>query len=71
MRADLAAAGFDIADFRDTTETVEAQRRNRERLLRCEMAPVAADMILGARAREMQVNSMRSTEEGRCRTLEG
>jgi SAM-dependent methyltransferase len=71
MRADLVAAGFDIVDFRDTTETVvEAQRRNRGRLLRGEMPPVAADIILGSRAREMQVNSMRSTEEGRARTVE-
>jgi SAM-dependent methyltransferase len=71
MRADLVAAGFAIADFRDTTDTVvEAQRRNRERLLRGEMPRVAADIILGGRAREMQVNSMRSTEEGRCRTVE-
>ncbi len=71
MRADLLAAGFAIADFRDTTDAIaEQQRRNRERLLRGEMPPVAADIILGARAREMQVNSMRSTEEGRTRTVE-
>ena len=71
MRADLVAVGFDIAEFRDTTDAiVEVQRRNRERLLRGEMPPVAADIILGARAREMQVNSMRSTEEGRTRMVE-
>ena len=71
MRADLVAVGFDIAEFRDTTDAiVEVQRRNRERLLRGEMPPVAGDIILGARAREMQVNSMRSTEEGRTRMVE-
>src|SRR5207248_10247689 len=33
MRADLIAAGFEIAEFRDiTAETREAQRRTRERL---------------------------------------
>ena len=70
-RADLAAVGFDIAEFHDTTDAiVEVQRRNRERRLRGEMPPVAADIILGARAREMQVNSMRSTEEGRTRMVE-
>jgi SAM-dependent methyltransferase len=70
-RADLAAVGFDIAEFRDTTDAiVEAQRRNRERLLRGEMPPVAADIIMGTRAREMQVNSIRSTEEGRTRMVE-
>jgi len=71
MRADLAAAGFAIVDFRDTSDAiVEQQRRNRERLLRGEMPRVAADIILGARAREMQVNSIRSTEEGRTRMVE-
>lgn len=71
MRADLVAAGFEIADFRDTTETViEAQRRNRERLEQGTLPRVAADVIHGARAREMQRNSMRSTEEGRCAVVE-
>jgi sarcosine/dimethylglycine N-methyltransferase len=71
MRADLVAAGFEIADFRDTTETViAAQRRNRERLEQGTLPRVAADIILGPRAREMQRNSMRSTEEGRCAIVE-
>ncbi len=71
MRADLLATGFDIVDFRDTTDAiVEALRRSRERLERGETPPVAADIILGARAREMQVNSRRSTEEGRTRMVE-
>ena len=70
-RADLAAAGFDIVDFRDATDAaVAAQRRNRERLEQGTLPRVAADIILGKRAREMQGNSMRSTEEGRCRMIE-
>jgi SAM-dependent methyltransferase len=71
MRADLVAAGFDIADFRDTTAAIqEAQRRNRERLQQGTLPRVAADIILGERAREMQVNSLRNTEEGRCAMVE-
>ena len=71
MQTDLAAVGFEIVAFTDTTEAVAtAQRRNRERLLRNEMPRVAADIIFGARAREMQINSMRSVEEYRTRTVE-
>ena len=71
MRADLVAAGFTIAEFRDTTAAVAAaQRRNRERLERGEMPVVAADIIHRERAREMQRNSMRSVEEGRCTVIE-
>ena len=72
MRADLLAAGFEIADFRDLTAvTAEGQRRQRERLE--EGAPrtlVAADIILGPRSREMQRNTLRNTEEGRCAIIE-
>ena len=71
MRADLVAAGFEIADFRDTTAAIqEAQRRNRERLQEGTLPRVAADIILGERAREMQINSLRNTEEGRCAMVE-
>ena len=71
MQADLAAAWFEIVDFRDTTATVaEAQRRNRERLEQGTLPRVAADIIHGERAREMQRNSMRSVEEGRTAIIE-
>lgn len=71
MRADLAAAGFTIEDFRDTTETVrEMQRRNRERLERGDLPLVAVDIVHGERAREMQRNTMRNVEEGRTATVE-
>ena len=71
MRADLVAAGFAIADFRDTTAAVlDAQRRNRERLEQGTLPRVAADIILGPRSREMQINSLRNTEEGRCAIIE-
>jgi SAM-dependent methyltransferase len=71
MRADLLAAGFEIAEFRDTTAALqEAQRRNRARAEQGTLPLVAADIILGERAREMQLNSLRNTEEGRCATIE-
>jgi SAM-dependent methyltransferase len=71
MRADLVAAGFAIADFRDTTAAIlEVQRRNRERLEQGAPPRVAADIILGARSRAMQINSLRNTEEGRCAVIE-
>src|SRR5205814_6581032 len=66
MRADLLAAGFEIADFRDiTAETREAQRRTRERLDKGNMPRIAVDIIMGARAAEMQLNSIRTIEDGR------
>ena len=71
MQADLAAAGFEIVDFRDTTAMVaEAQRRNRERLDQGAPPRVAVDVIHGPRAREMQRNTMRSVEEGRTAIVE-
>ena len=71
MQADLLAAGFEIVEFRDTTEAiVELQRRGREQLERGTAPPAAADLILGPRAREMQINSRRSTEEDRTLMVE-
>jgi len=72
MRADLVAAGFEIADFRDTTAALlQIQRQSRERLQSGEqLPPVAADIILGTRAREMQINSLRSTEDARTTSVE-
>jgi SAM-dependent methyltransferase len=65
MRADLLAAGFAIADFRDITEaTREAQRRTRERIDKGEVPKIAVDILMGERAHEMQWNSIRSIEEG-------
>ncbi|HYU12277.1 MAG TPA: class I SAM-dependent methyltransferase [Stellaceae bacterium] len=71
MRADLLAAGFAIADFRDITEaTREAQRGTRERIDKGEVPKIAVDIIMGERAREMQWNSIRSIDEGRGLAIE-
>ncbi len=71
MTADLRAAGFTIAEFGDATEAIRSgQRRTRERLERGESVRVAADILLGERAREMQINSLLNVEEGRCTAIE-
>ena len=71
MRADLLAAGFDILSLRDITEaTREGQRRARDRIERGEMPPIAVHIIMGERAREMQLNSIRSIEDGRGIAIE-
>ena len=71
MRADLIAAGFEIADFRDiTAATREAQRRTRARLEKGDMPKIAVDIIMGERAPEMQLNSIRTIEDGRGIAIE-
>jgi sarcosine/dimethylglycine N-methyltransferase len=71
MRADLLAAGFDLVSFRDITEAMrEAQRRSAERFARGDMPRIAVDIVFGERAREMQLNSGRSIEEGRGLAIE-
>lgn len=71
MRADLLAAGFEIAHFEDTTAAaVEMQRRARERVERGERLRIAVQIIMGERAREMQINTARNVEEGRVATIE-
>ena len=71
MRADLAASGFEIAHFEDTTAaTVEMQRRARERVERGEPLRIAVQVIMGERSRDMQINTSRNVEEGRVATVE-
>jgi sarcosine/dimethylglycine N-methyltransferase len=71
MRADLVAAGFEIADFRDiTAEIREVQRRTRERIDKGDMPKIAVDIVMRERAREMQLNSLRTIEDGRGTAIE-
>src|SRR5947209_6793886 len=71
MRADLIAAGFEIAEFRDITEAMrEAQLRTRERLDKGDMPKIAVDIIMGERAPEMQRNSIRTIQDGRGIAIE-
>jgi SAM-dependent methyltransferase len=71
MRAGLAAAGFEVVDFRDvTSELLEAQRRIRDRREKSNMPRIAVEVIMGERAPEMQRNSIRTIEDGRCIAIE-
>jgi sarcosine/dimethylglycine N-methyltransferase len=71
MRADLLAAGFAIAEFRDITPQLrEVQRRTRERIDKGDMPKIAVDIIMGERAPEMQWNSIRTIEDARGIAIE-
>jgi cyclopropane fatty-acyl-phospholipid synthase-like methyltransferase len=71
MKAGLAAAGFEIVEFRDITPgLVEALRRLRERGDAGNAQRIAVDVIMGERAPEMRVNSTRTLEEGRGLNIE-
>lgn len=71
MKANLAAAGFEIVAFRDITpEILEAIRRSRERSDKGNVRRIAVDVIMGGRAREMRTNATRTLEEGRGLDIE-
>lgn len=71
MRDQLLGAGFEIAVFHDTTaETLPATIRNRERLEREGLGALGTHLIMGARLKEMQINSAANQEAGLCRTVE-
>lgn len=71
-RADIAAAGFEILDFRDTSDAMrpgllrELERAERESA----PSPIGLHVILGDRLVEMRRNSAKSAAEGRTRTIE-
>jgi sarcosine/dimethylglycine N-methyltransferase len=70
-RADLLAAGFAIVTLRDTTdELLPAIRRERRRMQAAAMPVLGTHLILGERIGEMRLNSLRSAEDGRTRTVE-
>jgi len=70
-RADLVATGFEIVSFRDTTDALlPAVIHHLQRLERYGLQPLGVHVILGERMREMQINSARSTEDGRLRSVE-
>jgi sarcosine/dimethylglycine N-methyltransferase len=71
MRADLLAAGFEIADFRDVTpELLEMHRRFRDRVEKGNAPRIAVEVLMGERAPEMQRNSIRTIEDGRALAVE-
>ena len=71
MKADLAAAGFAIVVFRDTSaDILPTQRRNRERLEREGLGALGTHLIMGERLLAMQINSSRNLETGTVATIE-
>ena len=70
-RADLESVGFEIVQFRDTTEDVRgANVRDRQRMENVGLPALGVHLIVGDRVREFRINSARSLEEGRTATVE-
>ncbi|MGE0725764.1 MAG: cyclopropane-fatty-acyl-phospholipid synthase family protein [Alphaproteobacteria bacterium] len=70
-RRDIEAAGFAIVSFRDTSETVVPQQAKvRESLERDGLPPLGMHVLMGERMRELQLNSIRSMEDGRIVPVE-
>jgi ubiquinone/menaquinone biosynthesis C-methylase UbiE len=69
---DLLAAGFEIIQFRETTQSVLAdQIKDRQRMESGgTLPPLGIHLIIGDRARQYRINSARSLEEGRTATIE-
>lgn len=70
-RDDLLAAGFEIVQFRETTQSVLAdQIKDRQRMETSGLPPLGIHLIVGDRARQYRINSARSLEDGRTATIE-
>lgn len=70
-RAEIAAAGFEIASFRDATPSLLAfYAEQRERLKREGPPALGIHILMGERMKTYQRNVARSVEEGRLIALE-
>jgi ubiquinone/menaquinone biosynthesis C-methylase UbiE len=70
-RADVTAAGFEIIRFADRTEEILPDlRENRRRLQEQGLPPLGLQTLMGERIRDLQINVVRSTEEGRLTIIE-
>ena len=70
-RADLAEAGFEIVSFADTTGAQKAAVARELQRLDSEGLPrLSQHIVMGARFREMRLNSGRSLADGRIRVIE-
>jgi len=68
---DVLAVGFEIVEFRETTQSVLAdQIKDRQRMETRGLPPLGVHLIIGERAREYRINSARSLEDGRTATIE-
>jgi SAM-dependent methyltransferase len=70
-RQDLAAAGFEVVTFRDTTQAHLRATAEMRRKLEAEGSPPAGmHVLLGERYQRLLINSLRAMEDGRTRTVE-
>jgi sarcosine/dimethylglycine N-methyltransferase len=64
-RADLLAEGFEIIEIEDTTARTRGVRRAHAQRLEAGTAPaLGAHLVMGPRMKELQLNVIRSEEEG-------
>lgn len=70
-RQDIAAAGFAILRFHDTTDDIRAQVAGQRRRIETEGYPkLGLHVLIGERMKTYQLNSLRSVEDGRMRMVE-
>jgi sarcosine/dimethylglycine N-methyltransferase len=70
-RRDLAAAGFEILTFQDSTQTHLPANVERLRNIETEaLPPVGLHLLMGDLYRQSLINSLRAAEDGRARTVE-
>jgi len=71
MGRDLAAAGFEIVTFHDTSQaTMSANTEMRRRMETQGLPPAGMHVLMGERFLQLQINSLRAMEDGRTRTVE-
>ena len=70
-RRDIAAAGFEIVAFEDTSAARRAAARaNRQKLETAGLPRLGVHVFLGERYRDFQINSARNTETGAIGSIE-
>lgn len=67
----MTAAGFDLVKFLDRTEEILPDlRENRRRLQEQGLPPLGLQTLMGEGIRDLQINVVRSAEEGRLTIIE-
>ena len=70
-RRDLAAAGFEVLTFHDTTQaTMSANAAMRQKMQAEGLPPTGMHVLMGERFLQLQINSLRAMEGGRTITVE-
>jgi sarcosine/dimethylglycine N-methyltransferase len=69
-KRDFAIAGFEVAAFRDTTQTPRMAEMMRHTLETEGLPAVGSHVLVGDRYLQLLVNALRATEQGRVRTVE-